>query len=110
LLASADRVIVSRRPESGVNDESIHAQAWVARLAQIIGNAEFTAQNSWSFWGFGHRVRRDRGTEKVLWVMPLGRVWKISARDRSGEFIVNEAAGTAIDALLREAPPRPVSS
>ena len=110
LLASADRVIVSRRPESGGNVESAQAHGWVSRLAQIVGRAEITARNTWSLWVSDTDLTCYRGSEKILWMMPLGRVWKISAGDRSGDFIVNEAAGAAIDALLREAPPRPVSS
>lgn len=110
LLATADRVVVSRRPESGGNVESVQAQAWTARLGQIVGRAEIAAQKTWSFWVSDTELTCYRGTEKILWMMPVGKVWKISAGDRSGEFIVNEAAGAAMDALLREAPPRPASS
>lgn len=110
LLATADRVVVTRRPERGGNVESVQAQAWIAQLGQIVGHAEITAQKTWSFWVSDTELACYRGTEKTLWLMPVGNVWKISAGDRSGEFIVNEAAGAALDALLREAPPRPASS
>jgi hypothetical protein len=32
--------------------------------------------------------------------MPLGNVWKISAGDLSGEFIVDDAAGAAMHRFL----------
>jgi hypothetical protein len=34
-------------------------------------------------------------------MMPLGNVWKVSAGDLSGEFIVDDAAGAAMDSFLR---------
>lgn len=100
LLASADRVIISRRPESGPTVESVQDRTSIAHLSQIISRAEPTATSTWRLAIFDSELICFRGTETVLSMMPLGNVWKISAGDLSGEFIVDEAAGAAMSSFL----------
>ena len=99
LLASADRVIISRRPESGPTLESLQNATSVAHLSQVISRAALTA-SKWSLWMSDTDIKCFRGPEQILWMMPLGNVWRISAGDLSGEFIVDEAAGAAMDRFL----------
>ena len=109
-LARADRVVISRRPENGGYLDSVQDRAWISQLTQLIGRAEFTTQRTWSLWVSDTALTCYRGTEKVLWLMPLGRAWKISAQGLSGEVIVSDADGAAMAALFREAQPRLTSS
>ena len=97
LLASADRVIISRRPESGPTVESVQDRTSIAHLFKIISRAELTATNTWRLAIFDSELICFRCTESVLSLMPMGKVWKVSAGDLSGEFIVDEAAGAAMD-------------
>jgi multidrug efflux pump subunit AcrA (membrane-fusion protein) len=101
LLASADRVIISRRPESGPTVESVQDRTSIAHLFKIISRAEPTATGTWTLMMSDTVLNCIRGTETVLSLMPLGNVWKVSAGDLSGEFIVDDAAGAAMDSFLR---------
>jgi hypothetical protein len=100
LLASADRVIISRRPESGPTVESVQDRTSIAHLSQIISRAEPTATGTWTLMMSDTVLNCIRGTETVLSLMPLGNVWKVSAGDLSGEFIVDDAAGAAMHRFL----------
>ena len=99
LLASADRVIISRRPESGSTVEYLQDRTSIAKVSQVISRAALTA-SKWSLWISDTDIKCFRGPEQILWMMPLGNVWKISAGDLSGEFIVDEAAGAAMSSFL----------
>ena len=99
LLASADRVIISRRPESGPALESLQNATSVAHLSQVISRAALTA-SKWSLWMSDTAINCFRGPEQILWMMPLGNGWKISAGDLSGEFRVDEATGAAMASFL----------
>jgi short subunit dehydrogenase-like uncharacterized protein len=101
LLASADRVIISRRPESGPTVEYLQDRTSIDHLSQIISRAEPTATGTWTLMMSDTVLNCIRGTETVLSLMPLGNVWKVSAGDLSGEFIVDDAAGAAMDSFLR---------
>jgi hypothetical protein len=101
LLASADRVIISRRPGSGPTLESLQNATSVAHLSQVISRAALTASKRWSLWSSDTDIKCFRGPEQILWMMPLGNVWKISAGDLSGEFSVDEAAGAAMASFIR---------
>ncbi len=101
LLASADRVIISRRPESGPTVESVQDRPSIDHLSQIISRAEPTATNTWRLAIFDSELICFRGTETVLSIMPMDNVWRISAGDLWGEFRIDEAAGAAMDSFLR---------
>lgn len=100
LLASADRVIISRRTESGPTVESVQDRTSIAHLFEIISRAEPTATSTWTFMMSDSELNCFRGTESVLSLMPMGKVWKVSAGDLSGEVRVDEAAGAAMASFL----------
>lgn len=81
----------------------------IAHLSQIISRAELTATNTWTLMISDSELICFRGAERVLSVMPVGKVWKIGAGDLSGEFIVDEAAGAAMDSFLRANSQPPVA-
>lgn len=109
LLASADRVIISRRLESGPNLDSLQGRTSLAQLSQIISRAELTATNTWTLIMSDSVLNCFRGTENVLCLMPMGKVWKVSAGGLSGEFNVDEATGAAMDSFLRANSQPPVA-
>jgi hypothetical protein len=100
LLASADRVIISRRPESGPTVESVQDRTSIAHLFKIISRAELTATNTWRLAVFDSELICFRGTKTVLSIMPMDNVWRISAGDLWGEFRIDEAAGAAMSSFL----------
>ena len=100
LLASADRVIISRHPESGPTVESVQDRPSIAHLSQIISRAEPTATGTWTLMMSDTVLNCIRGTETVLSLMPMGKVWKVSAGDLSGEFIVDDVTGAAVHSFL----------
>ena len=100
LLASADRVIISRRPESGPTVESVQDRTSIAHLFKIISRAELTATNKFRLMIFDSELICFRGTEKVLSIMPMGDLWRISAGDLFDEFRIDEAARAAMASFL----------
>jgi hypothetical protein len=100
LLASADRVIISRRTESGPTVESVQDRTSIAHLFKIISRAELTATNKFRLMIFDSELICFRGTEKVLSIMPMGDLWRISAGDLFDEFRIDEAARAAMASFL----------
>lgn len=100
LLASADRVIISRRPESGPTVESVQDRTSIAHLFKIISRAELTATNKFRLMIFDSELICFRGTEIVLSIMPMGDLWRISAGDLFDEFRIDEAARAAMASFL----------
>jgi hypothetical protein len=109
LLANADRVIISRRPESGPTVESVQDRPSIANLSQVISRAALTATHRWSLLISDTQIKCFRGPEEILWMMPLGNVWKIGAGDLSGDFAVDEATGAAMASFLRANSQPPVA-
>ena len=100
LLASADRVIISRRPESGPTVESFQDRTSIAHLFKIISRAEPTATSTWTLMMSDSELNCFRGTKTVLSIMPMGDLWRISAGDLFDEFSIDEAARAAMASFL----------